>query len=1370
MYKKTKFTVSILGLISLLLIPFFSIAEVTMEDFHIIQQQSGDEHVQPSMGHFLNFGEKKTVDDLFSRVVKKPMYSDEMQFREDDWPMYRYDARRGAATPHELPEKLHLNWVLEMPEPQKAWVQQIDDFDKLHFDLSYEPVVAGGLIYVPSMVTDKLTAYDIDSGESVWSYYTDGPIRLAPVVWNGRIFIPSDDGHIYCLSADEGELLWKFQGGPTNRKVLGNERLISMWSVRGGPVIKDGILYFAAGVWPHEGVFIYALNAISGGKEWVNSGTGNRMDLHPHGGAYAFGGVAPQGSFVVSGDKLIVPGGRTTPAVFNRHSGELLYFRYQQPGKGGGGYRVYADEDVYFNPSVTINHMYSLEDGRHIGELDAHIVARGRAIGVVNQRPFIQLLKAGEEEIPLKGDIVSGLEKLHLLAGSRLYGSGKNGMIVGIDVDLNLEGTSDGELSTNLTWTERVDGDVFRMIAAQNHLFVVTTKGNIYCFGPQQQEPVVHEYRADIIWSESDEWTVRAEELLERSGLTDGYALMFGVGSGRLLEELLRQSNLHIVAFDTDESRVRQMREKFDKAGLYGKRVAVHEGDALTYRLPDYIASLIVSEDPEAAGLNACESFAEALFRPLRPYGGTIYLPLANRNWYRFFTADRQREFVESAKKAELENAVISENSDHVLIRRPGSLPGSDVWSHQYSDAANTTYSADDRVRAPLGITWFGGPGNEKVLPRHLSGPVPQVVEGKLVILGVNHISARCVYTGREIWAVKLPLVGKNFTSLEHEVEQQARQAPVYFPNQPGANTIGSPYVTTTDGVYIIHEDRCLMLDLDTGVQLAEFELPGREELPNEITDKTMDEIKKSYATQIADIDNERWGHISTSGDYLIVAAYPHFFDDGRPGLTDNWNATSSEFLVVMDRFSGEVRWAYQSRYGFRHNAIAVSDDRIFVMDNLSSEIQTRLARRGIEPGIVPRINAFDIHSGELLWTYKDHVFGTWLSYSQEHDVLLQAGRRGGKRDLADEPNDELLMLRGEDGVELWRRYETHDGPVAMHMDQQRIIAGHGQRSLDLLTGDIYQVRNPVNGFQETWRYNRTYGCGTQNVSKHLITFRSGAAGYTDLLNDSGTGNLAGFRAGCTNNLIVADGVLNAPDYTRSCSCSYQQQTSLAFVHMPDVEKWTYNMYSDPEPGTIKQVGVNFGAPGSRLFDGTMWINYPLFESERLFSRWDEDQRLPVPWIPFEMNHGMNHGDLEWFTGHSLEIEEENNGYPWVAASGVVGVSHIRFEGLFNDDSNPSGNAVYTVRLQFSEPVEIAVGERVFDVLVQGDAVLQELDIIKKVGGSHRMFVAEISDVKPDTNGSITLELLQTPDSKQPPMLSGVDIRLQEERSGLSGR
>jgi len=113
---------------------------------------------------------------------------------------------------------------------------------------------------------------------------------------------------------------------------------------------------------------------------------------------------------------------------------------------------------------------------------------------------------------------------------------------------------------------------------------------------------------------------------------------------------------------------------------------------------------------------------------------------------------------------------------------------------------------------------------------------------------------------------------------------------------------------------------------------------------------------------------------------------------------------------------------------------------------------------------------------------------------------------------------------------------------------------------------------------------------------ENLLTFRSGAAGYYDLAGHSGTGNFGGFKSGCTSNLIAADGVLNAPDYTRTCTCPYQNQTSLALVHMPEAEMWTHGLAGSEEkvPPEIQRVGINFGAPGDRRADdGTLWLAFP---------------------------------------------------------------------------------------------------------------------------------------------------------------------------------
>ena len=110
-----------------------------------------------------------------------------------------------------------------------------------------------------------------------------------------------------------------------------------------------------------------------------------------------------------------------------------------------------------------------------------------------------------------------------------------------------------------------------------------------------------------------------------------------------------------------------------------------------------------------------------------------------------------------------------------------------------------------------------------------------------------------------------------------------------------------------------------------------------------------------------------------------------------------------------------------------------------------------------------------------------------------------------------------------------------------------------------------------------------------------MLTFRSGAAGYYDLLNDGGTGNFGGFKSGCTSNWSY-NGVLT-PDYTLGLVASIRIKLHFALVHMPQVDLWSVDDFASnhqlKEP--IKHLGINFGAPGDRRDEqGQLWLEYPI--------------------------------------------------------------------------------------------------------------------------------------------------------------------------------
>ena len=120
----------------------------------------------------------------------------------------------------------------------------------MKYDRVFEPIVLGKTLFVGFNDSDKVVAFDTKTGAEKWRAYVDGPVRFPPAAQGGKVQIVSDDGLMYCVNAETGAEIWKFRGGPSDRRILGNERLISTWPARGAPVLRDGTVYFAASIWP----------------------------------------------------------------------------------------------------------------------------------------------------------------------------------------------------------------------------------------------------------------------------------------------------------------------------------------------------------------------------------------------------------------------------------------------------------------------------------------------------------------------------------------------------------------------------------------------------------------------------------------------------------------------------------------------------------------------------------------------------------------------------------------------------------------------------------------------------------------------------------------------------------------------------------------------------------------------------------------------------------------------------------------------------------------------------------------------------------------------------------------------------------------
>jgi hypothetical protein len=386
------------------------------------------------------------------------------------------------------------------------------------------------------------------------------------------------------------------------------------------------------------------------------------------------------------------------------------------------------------------------------------------------------------------------------------------------------------------------------------------------------------------------------------------------------------------------------------------------------------------------------------------------------------------------------------------------------------------------------------------------------------------------------------------------------------------------------------------------------------------------------------------------------------------------------------------------------------------------------LKRRGENPPNQPRLVVFDLASGKQLWSTEQDVFGTWLSYSAEHDVLVEAGRVASDT-ISDEPKGMRVYQAGA-GKALWEN-KSFSGPAMLHHDTI-LMAG---KACHLLTGTQRMREHPLSGEPVEWTWSRNYGCNTPMASEHLITFRSGAAGYLDFCTDGGTGNFGGFRSSCSNNLIVAGGLLTAPDYTRTCVCSYQNQTSLALVPMPDVETWTSFGAQSPKQ-RVRSLGINLGAPGDRKDEaGTLWLEFP--------SVGGSSPTVSVTLDPSQP---------EWFRRHSSQVT--GTGLSWVAASGAKGLNSVRIRLADSGRTSPK----YTVRFHFMEPDLVSSGERVFDVRVQGKPAIAALDVVNETSGRNRSLVKEVSGV--EVADELVVELIPSATAKyRDSLLSGIEIQ-----------
>lgn len=395
-----------------------------------------------------------------------------------DWPQYKKDNFRGATSATELDLSLQGKaWEYTASQhPAPAWYgpAKEDTYARSgplpsmrDYDLAFYPIIVGKNLYFGSSADDAIHCIDANTGKEKWLFTTNGPIRIAPTYFDGKLYFGSDDGYVYCIDAFKGKLKWKFSPSPAeHQKVFNNGRFISFWPIRTGVLVEDGVAYFGASLLPWKKSYICAIDLETGklGKAGTYVREYNNMNM------------TMEGAMASTGAMLIQPQGRISPAFIQKSTGE----NKSEAFNGNGGCFVLVTPEQNWVHSQT---------SRHKGLIESPI----------EKQPEFATFKDGKEMI-VKGDTSYVLNetsisayhhktkrllwhrrqyKAHriIIAGNTLFAGGVD-KVYGINIKNGLP-----------LWEGNVEGAVYALAVGNNALYASTGEGKLYCFKKGGENP-----------------------------------------------------------------------------------------------------------------------------------------------------------------------------------------------------------------------------------------------------------------------------------------------------------------------------------------------------------------------------------------------------------------------------------------------------------------------------------------------------------------------------------------------------------------------------------------------------------------------------------------------------------------------------------------------------------------------------------------------------------------------------------------------------------------------------------------------------------------------------------------------------------------
>ncbi|MCW4001811.1 MAG: PQQ-binding-like beta-propeller repeat protein [Candidatus Bathyarchaeota archaeon] len=160
-----------------------------------------------------------------------------------EWPMFMHDPAHTGYSTANLPETFMIGWVYRTGGMIRG-----------------SAAVSNGRVYVGS---DDGWVYcvNVEDGTEIWKYETGGIVYSSAAVVGGSVFVGSGDGYVYAIDANSGNLDWSYE---TEGYIVSS------------PTVAGGIVYIGS-----SDNSIYALDATNGDLVWSYATDGPILHVSP---------------------------------------------------------------------------------------------------------------------------------------------------------------------------------------------------------------------------------------------------------------------------------------------------------------------------------------------------------------------------------------------------------------------------------------------------------------------------------------------------------------------------------------------------------------------------------------------------------------------------------------------------------------------------------------------------------------------------------------------------------------------------------------------------------------------------------------------------------------------------------------------------------------------------------------------------------------------------------------------------------------------------------------------------------------------------------------------------------------------------------